>query len=321
MSPDAADEHDHAPLRIEEVIGPLWSEETLTANGVRQHYFRSGRGDGKPALALLHGFSENGLCWSRVARALENQYDLLLLDARGHGHTDLPATAYSPDALTQDVVAFIAALGLERPFLWGYSNGGKTAAAVAASAPDAIRAVILEDPPWRAESAETNEPARPAANVTGSKMGDEPWPGYAQWRASFIGWHVALRGQTFAERVASSSAFLPPGALDWPQEELLTHLEAQAQFNLDLLEMLPPVPLPSPWRATVKRISCPILLLTSDPARGGTITPGGVEQITASWRDGEHVAFPGASHFLHHEMRGAAFARFIETIQAFLARA
>jgi hypothetical protein len=54
---------------------------------------------------------------------------------------------------------------------------------------------------------------------------------------------------------------------------------------------------------------------------GGTITLKVVAQITASWRDGEHVAFPGASHFLRHEMRGAAFERFIETVQAFLARA
>ena len=156
--------------------------------------------------------------------------------------------------------------------------------------------MILEDPPWRAE---TTEPTRPVTSATSS----EPWPGYDQWRASWIAWHVGLRDQTFAERVATSRPFLPPGATDWPQEELLTHLEAQAQFNLALLDVLPPVPLPSPWRATVKRITCPILLLTSDPTRGGSITQDIMEQIAATWRAGEHVAFPGASHFLHHEMR------------------
>jgi hypothetical protein len=46
-----------------------------------------------------------------------------------------------------------------------------------------------------------------------------------------------------------------------------------------------------------------------------------VEQIAATWRDREQVAFPGASHFLHHEMRGEAFERFIETVRAFLAQA
>ncbi|HEY7092396.1 MAG TPA: alpha/beta hydrolase, partial [Ktedonobacterales bacterium] len=163
------------------------------------------------------------------------------------------------------------------------------------------------------------ESAQPAPSNARAPSG-EPWPGYDQWRASWIAWHVGLRDRTFAERIASSASFLPPGATDWPQEELFTHLEAQAQFNLDLLDVLPPVPLPSPWRATVARITCPILLLTSDPARGGTITPEVVEQIAATWRNGEHLATPGASHFLHHEMDDEALARFIATVQAFLAR-
>jgi pimeloyl-ACP methyl ester carboxylesterase len=113
---------------------------------------------------------------------------------------------------------------------------------------------------------------------------------------------------------------LPPGAQGRPQEELLTHLEAQAEFNLDLLDMIPPVPVPSPWRATVERIACPILLLSSDPARGGTITPELAAQIVATWREGEDVAFPGASHFLHHEMDSEAFESFIAIVRRFLAQ-
>jgi pimeloyl-ACP methyl ester carboxylesterase len=52
-----------------------WREEAVIANGIRQHYYRTG-GE-KPILILLHDFSENGLCWSRVAKALENDYDIL----------------------------------------------------------------------------------------------------------------------------------------------------------------------------------------------------------------------------------------------------
>jgi N-formylmaleamate deformylase len=313
MSSDERSSTDSDQPKLEDFISASWSEGTIIANDLRQHYYRTGAGEQKPTLLLLHGFSENGPCWSRVARTLEGDYDLILLDARGHGRSDLPETGYSQEALTQDVVAFIAALNLERPFLWGYSNGAKTAAEAAASAPKSIRAVILEDPPWRTE---TTESTRPVASATSG----EPWPGYTQWRASWIAWHVEMRDQTFAERVATSRPFLPPGATDWPQEELFTHLEAQAQFNLMLLDVLPPVPLPSPWRATVARITCPILLLTSDPARGGTITPEVVEQIAATWRAGEHVAIPGASHFLHHEMDDEALARFIAVVRDFLAR-
>jgi pimeloyl-ACP methyl ester carboxylesterase len=313
MSSDERTSVDAEAPKLEDFIPPRWSDEAMIANDLRQHYYRTSAGGEKPSLLLLHGFSENGACWSRVASTLEDQYDLVLLDARGHGRSDLPATGYSQETLTQDVIAFIAALKLERPFLYGYSNGAKTAAEVAATAPENIRAVILEDPPWRAE---TTEPTRPVARATSS----EPWPGYDQWRASWIAWHVGLRDQTFAERVATSRPFLPPDATDWPQEELFTHLEAQAQFNLALLDLLPPVPLPSPWRATIASITCPLLLLTSDPARGGSITPEVVEQIATTWHAGEQVAFPGASHFLHHEMGAEAFENFISVVRDFLAR-
>jgi len=56
------------------------------------------------------------------------------------------------------------------------------------------------------------------------------------------------------------------------------------------------------------------------PSRGGSITSEVVEQIAATWRAGEHVAFPGASHFLHHEMRDEAFENFIAVGRDFLAR-
>src|SRR5438270_13821095 len=76
-----------------------------------------------------------------------------------NSRSDLPATGYSQEALTGDVIGFIAALKLERPFLWGYSNGARTAAEVTAATPNGIRAVILEDPPWRAETAQFTPPS------------------------------------------------------------------------------------------------------------------------------------------------------------------
>jgi alpha-beta hydrolase superfamily lysophospholipase len=66
---------------IEELIPPHWSESDIFANGIRQHSYRTG-GE-SPALLLLHGFNEYGLTWLRVARELEQDYDIIMLDARG----------------------------------------------------------------------------------------------------------------------------------------------------------------------------------------------------------------------------------------------
>src|SRR5262249_61980275 len=72
--------------RIEELVPEHWAEGEIEANGIRQHYYRTG-GEG-PALLLLHGFMESGLCWLRVAKALEGNYDVVMPDARGHGRSE-----------------------------------------------------------------------------------------------------------------------------------------------------------------------------------------------------------------------------------------
>jgi pimeloyl-ACP methyl ester carboxylesterase len=55
-------------------------------------YHRTG-GTGS-ALLLSHGLTDNGLCWLRLAAALEPEFDIVMLDARGHGESSrIPAGA------------------------------------------------------------------------------------------------------------------------------------------------------------------------------------------------------------------------------------
>jgi pimeloyl-ACP methyl ester carboxylesterase len=301
---------DHMPEKTYEynniIIPPHWLEETIIANGIHQHFYRTG-GDKLP-LILLHGFSENALCWSRVAKALENDYEIIMIDARGHGLSSGPETGYSQELLAQDLVGLIEELGIQRPILFGHSNGALTAAQIAAIYPEFVQTIVLEDPPWGESS--WQPPVTTERN--------EPWPGFTAWYNSWIAWHKSLRTQTPEERVASSRQFLPPGALDWPEEELFPFLEAQAQFNLDVLNYVPFVPTRTPWQETVQRIACPILLLTGNPQRGAMVTPQEAQKIAASWRKGKHVSFAEVGHMMHHELKGEQFDNFIQVIKAFL---
>ena len=52
-----------------------WQSGDVTANGIKVHYTRTG-GD-KPPLVLNHGATDNGLCWTPVATALEAEYDVV----------------------------------------------------------------------------------------------------------------------------------------------------------------------------------------------------------------------------------------------------
>jgi len=101
---------------------------------------------------LAHGFSDSGLCWTPVAEALEADYDLIMIDARGHGQSDAPEHGYGSAEYAADVAGVIGALQIQRPAVLGHSMGAATALALAGLYPDIPGAILLEDPPafWSA---------------------------------------------------------------------------------------------------------------------------------------------------------------------------
>jgi pimeloyl-ACP methyl ester carboxylesterase len=60
---------------------------------------------------LAHGFSDDGLCWTPVTQALEAAYDVIMVDARGHGRSDAPDAGYNPTVMADDLAGVITALG------------------------------------------------------------------------------------------------------------------------------------------------------------------------------------------------------------------
>ena len=121
-----------------------WTSGTCPANGIDLHYVRTG-GD-KPALIALHGLTGSGACWTPLARALQDRYDVIMPDARGHGASSAPPHGYLYRDLANDVIGLIDALGLVAPALLGHSMGGMTAAVVAGRMGTIIRGVVLADP-------------------------------------------------------------------------------------------------------------------------------------------------------------------------------
>jgi pimeloyl-ACP methyl ester carboxylesterase len=73
-------------------VPAAWTEGYVLANGIRIHYWRTG-GAGKPAMVMAHGSSDDGWCWTQLAKELTSRYDLILYDARG------PASAIRPSPL------------------------------------------------------------------------------------------------------------------------------------------------------------------------------------------------------------------------------
>ena len=98
-----------------------WLEGDIDAGGVRIHYCRTvGEGD-LPAMVLAHGFTDNGLCWRRTAMHLENDFDVVMVDARNHGRSATAGGGFTD--LVNDLAAVIVGLDLVNPTAIGHSIG------------------------------------------------------------------------------------------------------------------------------------------------------------------------------------------------------
>src|SRR5262245_411921 len=103
--------------------------------------------DGVQPLLCLHGVTR---CWQSflpLIPTLALRWQVYALDQRGHGKSDR-ANGYFAIDYAPDAVRFLRD-EIKRPaIVYGHSLGAMVAAAVAAEAPDLVRAVILEDPPF-----------------------------------------------------------------------------------------------------------------------------------------------------------------------------
>ena len=111
--------------------------------GIRIHY--EVEGEGKP-LVLQHGLAFDQASWHHYGAAeLRGDYQLILIDARGHGTSDKPhdPEAYQPDVLAGDAVAVLDDLGIEKAHYWGYSLGAWTGFAIAGGALSRFHSLIL----------------------------------------------------------------------------------------------------------------------------------------------------------------------------------
>ena len=266
-----------------------WQSGDVPTNGIRLHYTRTG--GAKPPLVLAHGFSDDGLCWTPVAEALAPDYDVIMVDARGHGRSDAPAQGYTPADHAADHAGLIAALELRRPAVLGHSMGAGTALALAGMHPDVPRAILLEDPPaWWA----------PAPEETPAAIEER----LAERRLRIEG----LKGKTREELIAAQRVAAP----GWSEAELGPWADAKLRFNMNAMSLEPNQSLD--WPATLRRITCPALLVTSDPALGGIVTDESAAALGALVPQLRVAQITAAGHNIRRDQ----FDRYMQLVRAFL---
>lgn len=260
----------------------------IFVNSVNIHYYRSGGGN--PPIVLLHGITDSGKCWPRVVQHLGNDFDLVMLDARGHGLSDAPDRGYSFQEQAADVVGVLDLLNINRPVLIGHSMGAMTAIEVSGSSPGLVRALVLEDPPL-------------SANERGSFEATKLWIEESRTKI------VEGKGKALAELISDCRDQAP----NWSEHEFMPWAEAKHQVSPNVVEIAYSLQLP--WRSMFMQINCPILLLTADPHSGARITPEIASEAASLWPDGRVVNIRNAGHNIRRDQ----FEKYLAALHVFLA--
>jgi N-formylmaleamate deformylase len=270
-----------------------WHEGDVTANGIRLHYTRGGDSRG-PALVLAHGVTDDGRCWTPVAESLAAGYDVIMVDARGHGRSDAPPTGYGPVDQAADLADVIAALDLRRPVVIGHSMGAVTTLTLAALYPDLPRAIVLEDPPgWWARDAAAE-------------------PDHDERQARLRAWIAGLRHASREDLIAGQRAHTP----GWSEAELQPWADSKHRVSANVLSLFDPDNLRQvDWPSLLPRITCPALLVTADPAQGAVLPPAGADALHALVPQLRMAHVPGAGHNIRRDQP----ERFLDAVRAFLA--
>jgi N-formylmaleamate deformylase len=258
-----------------------WQSGTVPVSDGHLGWHRTG-GNG-PALVLSHGLTDNGLCWSRLAAALADEFDVVMLDARGHGVSSrMPYQGASDPG--QDLAEAITGLGLTRPIVMGHSVGARATAAFAAAHPDLAAMVILEDPPLL--------PLFDGSDLLAKR---------SRFREQ-VGQTQAMSDRALAELGRRQGA-------GWHADEFPAWMQSKRQVD--------PAAWPNfaaPWQQDFAALTAPTLLICGEPELGGMVTPDLAAAAEALNPLISSLKISGAGHNIRREN----FAGTLAAVQAFL---
>jgi N-formylmaleamate deformylase len=265
-----------------------WKQGNIIVENGFLHYYRIGR-EGTCPIILLHGFSDNGLCWSEVATALKENYDVIIPDMKSHGLSSRIQKHEIVD-MASDVKTLITSLKISSPIIVGHSMGAMITYQLGARYPDLVKAVILEDPPWWLPKQEENETAS----------------------RSMLAWAKDLEFQPIEEIEAINKKEHP----NWSHEMIHIMSESKKQFESSSADTFIDIFKNNrqEWLSTISNLRKPTFLITGDPDMGGIVSN---EVISAVRELNPKIlirTIPGVGHLIHFDKQ----KDFIDKLQEFL---
>jgi len=227
-------------------------------------------GGSGPGIVLLHGLMGRARTWWSVARWLSGYGRVVGLDARGHGRSPHRGGRWRTEDFVADAAELITALDLGPAIVLGHSMGGLHAWALAATRPDLVRAVVVED----------MAPDQRGGTVDA-------------WRSYFESWPVP-----FGSLAHVREFFGPLGDFF---TECVEEREGGYRLIADLDELYG---IAAEWGerdywSLVERVRCPLLALEAERSA----MPAGqlAELARRTAGPATHLVVPGAGHVIHED--------------------
>ena len=206
----------------------------ITRNGVNVFY--ESFGQGSSTLVFLHPWTTNHYIWAFQVNEFSRRHRCIVMDHRGHGQSDKPASGYAIGEMAADVVAVLDHAGVNKAVLVGNSIGGMIAMQAALDAPARVQGLLIL-------SSGTNFGAGAPPEMAEAMQKD--------WRGVFAGILSAsisakskiarpeivsfmdgcFRNETnFTEAVFWASAADPNGVFNWNITDQLKNIKAPTQI-------------------------------------------------------------------------------------------
>ncbi len=114
----------------------------LSVNGVSLFYEFQGREDGELVI-LNNGVFMNTTSWAFQLPALVSRYRVLTYDMRGQGQSEHPAGEYSLEQHSEDLLALMDALHLDKAHMVGTSYGGELNLVMGIRYPERCQSLVV----------------------------------------------------------------------------------------------------------------------------------------------------------------------------------
>ena len=255
----------------------------VEANGLRLHYKEwSTKG---PPLVFLQGITSSCDSWDAIAPGFVDDYRVMAFDLRGHGQSAKPDAGYSWESdYARDISTFITEQLDEPAIVVGHSLGAVVSAPVAVQAGEAVRAIVMEDPP--AFVTDDHVRTRFASILTTKSL---PFDQRVE---------ELMKSMNTTREVATVRAENYGNMSESVMTELL-----EGGTTLHAEDLLP-------------KVARPTLVIVGNSARGGVVDWTDKARLQRLIKGSEILEWPDVGHSIHAE----APERFIKAVSDFLQR-